>query len=125
LLAKAILPVQIPTFVPGDFNEPPPATLLNPSTKAIHDSEALLLRGLKIVDRLPSSDHSRRKAHRDMVLWYRQVGMMQPAEEQKLILFGLVGIENDSILYPQSGACGHPAWWMKPGYLSDTHCGMG
>lgn len=125
LLAKAILPVQIPTFVAGSFGEQPLAPLASPPAEAILDSEALLLRGLKLVDRLPSSDHNRRKAHRDMVLWYRQVGMMPQAEEQKLILFSLVGIENDSILYPQSGACGHPAWWMKPGYRSDMNCGMG
>ncbi|MBX3138729.1 hypothetical protein KF707_21040, partial [Candidatus Obscuribacterales bacterium] len=93
LLAKAILPVQIPTFVAGSFGEQPLAPLASPPAEAILDSEALLLRGLKLVDRLPSSDHNRRKAHRDMVLWYRQVGMMPQAEEQKLILFSLVGIE--------------------------------
>jgi hypothetical protein len=89
------------------------------------ESEKLKLRAIAIIDRLPFQNHLRRKAHRDLVLWYQQLGKNEKAEKEKQVLFDLVGIRDDSILYPQDGACGHVVWWERKGTVAYFGCGMG
>lgn len=95
------------------------------SDKDFKESEKLKLRALALVDRLPSTDHVRRKAHRDMVLWYRQLGEVKLAEKEKQILFELVGSTDDSILYPLSAGCVHLVWWRPEMRGFSGACGMG
>lgn len=88
-------------------------------------SEELRLRAIAIADRLGEENHLRRKAHRDMVLWYTRLGKVELAEKEKRILFELVGFEDESILYPQAGMCGHLIWWTRKITSSGGFCGMG
>ncbi len=87
--------------------------------------EQLKLKAVAYADRLPATDHVRRKVHRDLALWYAELGKLQAAEKQKQILFELVGIEDDAILYPQSVGCGQLVWWEKSRGRSTMLCGMG
>jgi len=104
---------------------------LNPvSTKAgeysendFRDSQTLRLRAVELADRLEVTEHLRRKAHRDMSLWYQQLGKAEAADKHKQILFELVGVKDDKILYPLNGMCGHLVWWQL--YVTGGFCGMG
>lgn len=103
-------PEQLPSFTSSDFAE----------------SEKLRLRALALLDRLPAADQERRKGHRDLSLWYSQLGKEQEALREKQELFNLVGVHDDRILYPQSGMCGHVVWWSVPEQPNFTmDCGMG
>jgi hypothetical protein len=91
-------------------------------------SEKLKLRAIALVDRLAPSDFLRRKAHRDLSLWYTELGQKVLGQKQKEILFELVGRKDDSLLYPKVVACGHLNWF--PDLKSETQrftamCGMG
>lgn len=109
LVLERVQPAEVKPFTQKDFLE----------------SEKLKLRAIAIVDRLPPENHLRRKAHRDLVLWYMQLGKNEMAEREKQLLFELVGIRDDSILYPQDGACGHIVWWQRGGTVTYMGCGMG
>lgn len=97
----------------------------NYSEKDFKAAERLRLRALALVDRLESGSHLRRKAHRDMVLWYERTGKANLAERQKTILFELVGVQSDKILYPQSSGCGNVIWWKAETIRAHIACGMG
>jgi hypothetical protein len=88
-------------------------------------SEKLKLRAVKMLDRLPATADARRKAHRDMVLWYETFKKVDLADAQKQTLFELVGSKDDSILYPQSGSCGSLIWWQTQKVVVNLMCGMG
>jgi hypothetical protein len=103
----------------------PPPTIEPFTEEDFVESEKLRLRALAIADRLPPEHHLRRRAHRDLVLWYQQLGKNEKAENEKSILFDLVGIRDDSILYPQPGMCGRHVWWQKVGTVAEFGCGMG
>lgn len=124
LLANRLISVTIPVSDPGEFSlrkkEVSPFT-----ERDFKESEMLRRRAVEMTDRLDPQNDVRRKAHRDLVLWYYLLGKTETAEIEKQILFELVGIKDDSILYPQSGTCGHLVWWRKPGYSSGGYCGMG
>lgn len=125
----------IPTFISAeDLKYSPYATASLENTlpkemsfteKDFGESEELRLRALAIADRLPPEHHLRRRAHRDLVLWYRRLGKCEKAESEKNVLFDLVGIRDESILYPQPGMCGHDVWWRKAGTVAEIGCGMG
>lgn len=85
----------------------------------------LKLRGLAIADKLPDSDHIRRKAHRDLALWYQKLGKIELAKEQKQYVFKLVDCNDEEILYPQFGTCGDLVWWQKERITRIERCGMG
>lgn len=93
--------------------------------KDFEDSERLKLKAANILDRLPNTEHVKRKAHRDLALWYKELGKKDKAEQQKQILFKLVGAKDDNILYPQKGRCGHLVWWETSRRASAGACGMG
>jgi hypothetical protein len=88
-------------------------------------SEMLKQRAAAMVDRLDASDDLRRRTHRDLALWYKQLGKSEKAEKEKHILFKLVGSHNDSILYPQSPGCGGLVWWKSEKLTRFIDCGMG
>lgn len=117
-MANAILPVYIPEF--------PLAKTANVSfTNAdFKESEKLKRRAVELADRLDVTDHVRRKAHRDLALWYLQLGKSEWAEVEKSILFELVGKKDESILYPQSVGCGQIVWWQSK-TKGEMMCGMG
>ena len=93
--------------------------------KEFRESKKFKLKSIALVDKLPPDSHVRRKAHRDLVLWYIQLGKNEMAEEEKQVLFELVGTKDDSILYPQQGTCGHLVWWVREGRAGGPFCGMG
>lgn len=121
----AIIPVHI-----SDRSKDP-AYKQDPSQSQIDwdvdfcDAEKLRLRALALVDKLPSISHLRRKAHRDMALWYTLLGQHQDAQKEKNALFNLVGIYDDKILYPQSSGCGNVIWWKAETNRPVMLCGMG
>lgn len=124
LLANSLIPVSIPNLDPAEFSLRK-KEILPFTERDFKESEMLRRRAVEMTDRLDPQNDVRRKAHRDLVLWYYLLGKTETAEIEKQILFELVGIKDDSILYPQSGTCGHLVWWRKPGYSSGGYCGMG
>ncbi|MBI1268693.1 MAG: hypothetical protein GC193_14825 [Cryomorphaceae bacterium] len=78
-----------------------------------------------LADKLAEDSHFRRKAHRDMVLWYQQQGMSKAAQTEKEVLFDLVGIEDDRILYPLRVGCAKLIWWKDDSISETGACGMG
>ncbi len=102
-------PQQLPSFTSSDFAE----------------SEKLRLRALALLDRLPAADQERRKGHRDLSLWYSQLGKEQEALREKQELFNLVGIHDDRIMYPHYAMCGAAIWWTTADLVSSSSCGMG
>lgn len=96
----------------------------NPDKTAFQKSERLKLQAAAIADRLPPENHVRRKSHRDLAVWYMQLGKSAEAEREKQTLFKLVGIADDKILYPQSAGCAGFVWW-KTEPVGGVECGMG
>ncbi|MBX3076147.1 hypothetical protein KF728_20985 [Candidatus Obscuribacterales bacterium] len=92
---------------------------------AARKSEELRLRAMKLADRLPSDNHVRRMVHRDLVFFYRHFDRQNLAEEQKQILFELVGVSDDKILFPVSQFCGRALWWTAATGQIAALCGMG
>ncbi|MCC6978281.1 MAG: hypothetical protein IT343_08165 [Candidatus Melainabacteria bacterium] len=91
-------------------------------------AEKLLQRAAAISDKLPADNHNRRKMHRDLALWYARLGKAELAAKEKEILFNLVGLKDDSILYPRPVGCGHLVWWERWNMAEDppyVACGMG
>lgn len=87
--------------------------------------EQLKLRSVAVADKLPAKDHNRRKAHRDLAIWYMVLGNNEKAVQQKQILFKLVGVKDDNVLYPHQVGCGHLAWWVTKRSSFHGACGMG
>lgn len=118
--SNIIIPVQIP-----DYKITAKPNIKPFSTEEFKASEALRLRAVAIADKTPSTEHVRRKAHRDMALWYQMLGKEKLAEEQKHALFQLVGFKNDNALYPNHKGCGQIEWWQEKVSVSTFDCGMG
>jgi len=119
-MAYGLIPIQIPD------NQ----SLLRQQTtvfdvKYFDESEKLKLRAAALLDRLPGTDHDRRKVHRDLALWYLKLGRDDKALNEKEELFNLVGVEDDRMLYPTSGMCGHSNWWEVRTPAMSGLCGMG
>lgn len=124
LMAFRLAPVTIPNAEPASIEHAGKRSAI--SENAAAESEQLRLRALKLADRLPVSEHVRRKAHRDMVFWYRYFDKQDLADQQKQILFELVGVNNDNILFPSRGGCGFLSWWVQPnGNSMNFLCGLG
>ncbi len=101
-------------------------TQLKPFTESeFKQGEKLKRRAAAIIDRLPAQNHQRRMVHRDLALWYTQLGKKESAEKEKQVLFQLVGFKDDSLLFPTPGACGHLSWWEKTKPKFQGACGMG
>jgi len=119
-MAYGLVPIRIPDYQ-GQTTEKERAI----DMENVEESERLKLRATALLDRLPSTDQGRRKAHRDLTLWYLQLGKIEKSLKQKQELFELVGVKDDSILYPQPGMCGHPLWWSVAKVAVFENCGMG
>lgn len=115
-----IIPMQI-----LDFKSTTTPNIKAFSAEEFKASEALRLRALAIADKTPSTEHVRRKAHRDMVLWYQTLGKAKLAEEEKHVLFQLVGFQNENALYPNNKGCGYLEWWQAERIPCTRLCGMG
>lgn len=89
------------------------------------EAEKLRLRAVAMADTLSAQSHVRRKAHRDLTLWYMRLGKMEQANKQKQLLFNLVGFKDDSVLYPQQEGCGNLVWWRQEKNTAVYKCGMG
>jgi hypothetical protein len=124
--ASRILPLTIP-------DEPPPSGFkwASKTPKEVFteseflECEKLKLQALTWVDKLSTESNLRRKAHRDMTLWYLHFGKLDQAENEKQILFNLTGIYDDSVLFPTRVACGQMAWWYVYRNEKFDQCGMG
>ncbi|MBP6746807.1 hypothetical protein KA344_16330 [bacterium] len=119
-MAYGLIPIQIPDN----------HSLLRQQTmvfdvKYFDESEKLKLRAAALLDRLPATDHERRKAHRDLALWYLKLGKDEKSLKEKQELFTLIGVEDDRMLYPTSGMCGHSNWWEVGTSIMSGLCGMG
>lgn len=119
-MAYLLLPVTIPVYQAQGA-----ATVKEYSPGVFEESEKLKLRALAIADKLPEAEHVRRKAHRDMALWYAALGKQSLANQQKQQLFKLIGSSDDKLLYPQSGGCGSQIWWEVKTHVATYDCGMG
>jgi hypothetical protein len=121
-MAYGVIPIHIP-----DWKNP-----LDRQTEAkpfsevdFQTSDKLKRRAVAIADQLPPTAHVRRKAHRDLALWYLELGRNEMADKEKQILFKLVGTQDDSILYPQAQGCGQFMWWQTSKVRGVFGCGMG
>lgn len=124
-MANGFIPVQIPDLNP-DLNPFERQESVGPFTEEeFKKSEKLRLRAVAIADKLSKEEHVRRKAHRDLALWYMKLGKKEQGEKEKQILFEMVDCKDDIILYAQPEACGHVVWWKKQKYESGLACGMG
>jgi hypothetical protein len=104
----------------------PTSTQAKSFTEEVFDtSEKLKLRAVAMTDRLDATNHLRRKAHRDLSLWYSQLGKTELAEKEKQTLLELVGTKDESILYPYVQMCGHLVWWRDPRSHDMMACGQG
>ena len=125
LMAYGLIPFDLPDT--GPHTRQPPA-LSSLTEEKFLNAEQLRLRALAFTDRLSPANHVRRKAHRDMVLWYADLQKLDKSEKQKQILFKLVGIKDNSILHPQYETCStQPIWWEAPKKVGNgmRFCGMG
>ena len=119
-MSYGLVPIRIP-----DYQALSPVQPSEIDMKDFDESERLKLRAAALLDRLPAGDQERRKVHRDLSLWYSQLGRDDKALKEKEKLFNLVGVKDDRILYPQSGVCGHLVWWKAEPIRSTMLCGMG
>jgi hypothetical protein len=118
-MAYGLIPIEVP-------DGSPPLQTEFFTEQNFRECEKLKLRALAMTDRLDAKNHLRRRAHRDMAIWYQTVGKQDLAEAEKQKLFELVGFKDDNILYPQPGACGSYVWWQKTVISSlGDQCGMG
>ncbi len=124
-MANGLIPVKVPDLNPKDGPLGSQPAIKPFTERDFKESEKLKLRAVAMADRLATTDHQRRKAHRDMSLWYMLLGKKELAEREKQILFELVGCKDDIILYPQRGGCGHLVWWQKERVIATYDCGMG
>ena len=95
------------------------------SMSDFNSCEKWKLRGLAIADKLPPTEHVRRKAHRDLALWYMTLDRNEHAAREKQILYSLVGFEDEKVLYPQEEGCGDLVWWRQEQKPPEYGCGMG
>lgn len=119
-MSYGLVPIRIPDYQRQTTEETRTIDMKN-----VDESERLKLRAAALLDRLPNTDQERRKAHRDLALWYSQLGKGDKSLKEKEVLFKLVGVRDDKILYLQPGTCGHPVWWSLTQIVAFEKCGMG
>jgi hypothetical protein len=124
-MANTLIFVHIPDVKPDGILGGRQALIEHYADKDFKESEKIKLRALALVDRLDARNDLRRKSHRDLSLWYEQLGKKELAEREKQILFSLVGCQDDCILYPQRGGCDDLVWWHREPVKRNYDCGMG
>lgn len=120
--AFAIIPLSIPNHPNFQLEEP---KIGKPTDAEFKAAEKIKLQGVAIADKLPAEEHVRRKAHRDLALWYEGLGKRQLAEREKLALYKLVGFQDEKVLTPQIVGCGNLVWWQKEPLTTIYDCGRG
>lgn len=120
--AFAIIPLSIPNHPRFQLEEP---KIGKPTEADFKAAERIKLQGVAIADKLQASEHVRRKAHRDLALWYEGLGRRQLAEKEKLALYKLVGFQDEKVLTPQIVGCGDLLWWQKEASNMTYDCGRG
>lgn len=120
--AFAIIPLNIPNHPRFQLEEP---SIGKPTAADFKAAEKIKLQGVAIADKLPATEHVRRKAHRDLALWYEGLGRRQLAEREKLTLYKLVGFQDEKVLTPQIVGCGNLVWWQKEPLSMTYDCGRG
>lgn len=121
LMSYAIVPVLAPESRPAGGAVAQTAA----EDRQFLEAEKLKLRSIALSDRLPVESQIRRRAHRDLSLWYSMLGRDVKAEQQKKILFELIGSTDDDFLWPQDAGCGHVVWWRIVSNREVVDCGMG
>lgn len=124
LMANQILRVRIPEQPLSDLQLRQQMEGNEFTESAFRACEKLKKQGVSIADQLPADNHIRRLAHRNLALWYKQLGREEQAESEKQILYKLVGINDERILYPQTHGCGTLVWWTTEQGMGAL-CGMG
>lgn len=127
--AYELMPVDIPDTKPPysiNFADLFGLPAENFSETNIMKAESLWLKSIALADKLPANSHTRRMAHRNLALLYKAMGKNDAAEQQKQILFTLIGKKGDYFLYVSEYFCGHPVWWVEPRAKEiESFCGMG
>jgi hypothetical protein len=125
--AYGLVAIDIPDTMPSNSTSLEKVSFPDgpPTFQNLADSEALWLRSATLADRLKPTAHPRRMVHRNLSLWYQMLGKKDQAEQQKQILFSLIGKHDDRLLYPSKGYCGGSAWWIIPSASGNEMCGMG
>ncbi|MDR3617421.1 MAG: hypothetical protein P4L53_27950 [Candidatus Obscuribacterales bacterium] len=122
-MAYGIIPNHIPVRDTPQDRRP---LVKSFSEEEFKGAEKIRLRVAAMVDRLDANSDIRRRVHRDLTLWYMQLGKSELAKKEKQTLFDLIGRSDDDLLYPQAGACGHLVWWQKKMETGPKlMCGMG
>ena len=124
-MAYGLVPIDIPDLDPKNNPRFAKQNVILASKKEIKAAERLKLRALGLADRLETWSDTRRKAHRDLALWYQEVGKTKLADEQKQVLFELVGFKSDTALYAQQSGCGQVVWWQEEPNPTIIDCGRG
>jgi transcriptional regulator with XRE-family HTH domain len=124
-MAYGVIPVVLPMRNPKNNLSEQAAHLKTFTNEEFQKSEKLKLRAVAMADRLSSKTDTRRRLHRDLSLWYLQLGKEEQAEQQKKILFELVGRNDDRLLYPAQVGCGGAVWWGDESKMLFGACGMG
>jgi hypothetical protein len=125
MMAYSLIPFEVPEMNPKDSGLPKQAKLTSFDENKFEESEKLRLRAVAMSDRLEPTNQVRRSAHRDLTLWYIELGKTEMAEKEKQVLFELVGTNDDRILYPVAVGCGNVAWWITEQRIQVFGCGMG
>jgi hypothetical protein len=124
--AASILNSRAYGFIPVEISEQFRAVnTVNFTVKEFKESEKLKLRAVAMADRLNETSDLRRRAHRDLSLWYTALGKADKASREKEVLFKLVGVHDDKILYPKAIGCGQLVWWVAEASPMGALCGMG
>jgi hypothetical protein len=124
-MANVFIPVRIPDKNPNNGCGWMPIPVKPFTANEFRNSEKLKLRALALADRLNTQSDLRRRSHRNLSLWYKQLGKVELAEREKQTLFALVGFKDDRILYAQGTMCGHLLWWQKESGIITIECGRG
>ncbi len=126
-MGNGFVPVQIwDRTIEGEDSTLQQQQIKSITEKHLEASEKLKQRAATIADRLPATADVRRRTHRDLVFWYTKFGRSQMALKEKQVLFELVGIKDDRILYPQPEGCGSVVWWViREKGITSYDCGMG
>lgn len=116
--AISVLDARAFKIIPIHISDFEPLTNIRQATytdEQVQEAEKYKLRALAIADRLPTTEHVRRKAHRDMTFWYRILDKPVQGELQMQEVFNLTGSTDEDILNPSKGSSGELVWWTIAG----------
>ena len=121
--AISVLDARAFKIIPIHISDFEPLTNIRQATytdEQVQEAEKYKLRALAIADRLPTTEHVRRKAHRDMTFWYRILDKPVQGELQMQEVFNLTGSTDEDILNPSKGSSGELVWWATTAAPKDS-----